>query len=52
MGLPAGMSRASMEKLSWCAGFGLRERFGGELPATLAEVLRAMENPDGKGGEI
>lgn len=45
MGLPAGMSRASMEKLRWCAGFGLRERFGGELPATLAEVLRAMENP-------
>ena len=45
MGLPAGMSRAAMEKLRWCAGFGLRERFGGELPATLTEVLRAMENP-------
>ncbi len=45
MGLPAGMSRAAMEKLHWCAGFGLRERFGGELPQTLAEVLRTMENP-------
>jgi 3-hydroxyisobutyrate dehydrogenase-like beta-hydroxyacid dehydrogenase len=45
MGLPAGMSRAAMEKLRWCNGFGLRERFGGELPATLTEVLRAMENP-------
>ncbi|MCX5818327.1 MAG: NAD(P)-binding domain-containing protein [Deltaproteobacteria bacterium] len=45
MGLPSGMSRAAMEKLRWCAGFGLRERFGGELPATLTEVLRAMENP-------
>ncbi|MBU3930877.1 MAG: hypothetical protein ABIJ57_07915 [Pseudomonadota bacterium] len=27
------------------AGFGLRERFGGELPATLQEVLQAMEAP-------
>jgi 3-hydroxyisobutyrate dehydrogenase-like beta-hydroxyacid dehydrogenase len=43
MDLPAGMSRAAMEKLLWCAGFGLRERYGGELPKTLAEVLRAME---------
>ena len=45
MDLPAGMSRAAMEKLLWCAGFGLRERYGGELPKTLAEVLRAMEPP-------
>jgi len=45
MDLPAGMSRAAMEKLFWCAGFGLRERYGGELPKTLAEVLRAMEPP-------
>ena len=52
MGLPSQMSRAAMEKLRWCAGFGLRERFGGELPATLDEVLRAMENPGGeKGGQ-
>lgn len=43
MDLPAGMSRAAMEKLHWCAGFGLRERYGGELPKNLAEVLRAME---------
>lgn len=43
MGLPAGMSRAAMEKLLWCAGFGLRERYGGELPKTLAEVLQAMD---------
>jgi len=43
MNLPAGMSRAAMEKLLWCAGFGLRERYGGELPNTLAEVLQAME---------
>jgi 3-hydroxyisobutyrate dehydrogenase-like beta-hydroxyacid dehydrogenase len=48
MGLPAGMSRASMEKLLWCAGFGLRERYGGELPKSLDEVLRAMESsPEG-----
>lgn len=45
MDLPAGMSRASLEKLLWCAGFGLRERYGGELPKSLAEVLRAMEPP-------
>ncbi len=43
IGAPAGMSRAAMEKLLWCADLGLRERFGGELPTTLAEVLRAME---------
>jgi 3-hydroxyisobutyrate dehydrogenase-like beta-hydroxyacid dehydrogenase len=43
MNLPAGMSRAAIEKLLWCAGFGLRERYGGELPKTLAEVLQAME---------
>lgn len=43
MDAPAGMSRAAMEKLHWCAGFSLRERYGGELPKTLAEVLRAME---------
>ena len=43
LGVPAGMSKASREKLLWCAGFGLRERFGGELPSTLAEVLREME---------
>ncbi len=45
MGAPAGMSRAAREKLLWCAGFGLRERFGGELPSTLLEVLQAMEKP-------
>jgi 3-hydroxyisobutyrate dehydrogenase-like beta-hydroxyacid dehydrogenase len=43
MGAPAEMSRAAREKLLWCAGFGLRERFGGEMPSTLAEVLEAME---------
>ncbi len=43
LGVPAGMSKASREKLLWCAGFGLRERFGGELPTTLAEVLGEME---------
>ena len=43
MGAPAGMSRAAMEKLLWCAGFGLRERYGGELPKTLEEVLQTME---------
>lgn len=30
------------------AGYGLRERFGGELPATLQEVLQAMEAPPGE----
>ena len=43
MELPAGMSRAAMEKLVWCAGFALRERYGGEIPKGLAEVLQAME---------
>jgi 3-hydroxyisobutyrate dehydrogenase-like beta-hydroxyacid dehydrogenase len=42
LGVPAVMSRAAREKLLWCAGFGLRERFGGELPSTLEEVLQAM----------
>ena len=45
MDAPAGMSRAAMEKLHWCASFSLRERYGGELPKTLAEVLQAMEIP-------
>jgi 3-hydroxyisobutyrate dehydrogenase-like beta-hydroxyacid dehydrogenase len=48
LGVPAEMSRASREKLLWCAGLGLRERFGGELPSTLAEVLQAMEMSPGK----
>lgn len=43
LGVPAGMSRAAREKLLWCAGFDLRERFGGELPKSLKEVLQAME---------
>jgi 3-hydroxyisobutyrate dehydrogenase-like beta-hydroxyacid dehydrogenase len=42
LGVPAEMSRASREKLLWFAGFGFRERFGGELPKTLAEVLAVM----------
>lgn len=50
LGVPSGMSRAAREKLEWCAGFGLRERFGGELPSTLEEVLRAMETPREEGG--
>lgn len=45
MGVPTVMSRAAREKLLWCADFGLRERFGGELPTTLTEVLQAMEAP-------
>jgi len=48
LGVPAGMSRAAREKLLWCAGFGLRERFSGELPSTLTEVLQAMETPSGE----
>jgi len=48
LGVPAGMSRAAREKLLWCAGFGLRERFGGKLPSTLTEVLQAMETPSGE----
>ena len=43
LGVPAVMSKASREKLLWCAGFGLRERFGGDLPTTLTDVLQAME---------
>ena len=43
MGAPAAMSRASRETLLWCDGLGLRERFGGELPATLAEALAALD---------
>jgi 3-hydroxyisobutyrate dehydrogenase-like beta-hydroxyacid dehydrogenase len=43
LGVPSGMSRASREKLLWCSGFGLRERFGGDLPSTLEEVLLEME---------
>ena len=43
LGVPAEMSRASREKLLRCAGLGLRERFGGELPSTLEEVLGEME---------
>jgi len=48
LGVPSGMSRASREKLLWCAGFGLRERFGGELPSTLDEVLLEMEQTPAK----
>lgn len=43
LGAPAEMSRAAREKLRWCAGLGLRERFGGEVPATLEEVLTALD---------
>jgi 3-hydroxyisobutyrate dehydrogenase-like beta-hydroxyacid dehydrogenase len=52
MGAPAGMSRAAREKLLWCAGFGLRERFGGELPSTLLDVLQAMQKPQEDGNSI
>ncbi len=34
------------------AGFGLRERFGGELPSTLQEVLQAMEAPPGEKSDL
>lgn len=44
IGVPDGMSRATREKLLWCAGFGLRERFGGELPKSFMEVLQAMNS--------
>ena len=47
MDLPAEMSRAAREKLLWCAGLRLRERFGGEPPSTLAEVLKEMETVPG-----
>ncbi|MBW6486902.1 MAG: DUF1932 domain-containing protein [Syntrophobacterales bacterium] len=43
LGAPAGMSRAARETLLWCDSLGLRERFGGELPATLAETLAALD---------
>jgi 3-hydroxyisobutyrate dehydrogenase-like beta-hydroxyacid dehydrogenase len=48
LGVPSGMSRSSREKLLWCAGFGLRERFGGDLPSTLEEVLLEMEQTPAK----
>jgi hypothetical protein len=51
MGVSVEMSRATMEKLLWCAGFGLRERYGGELPKTLTEVLQAMEE-EAQGKEL
>jgi 3-hydroxyisobutyrate dehydrogenase-like beta-hydroxyacid dehydrogenase len=47
LGVPAEMSRASRATLLRCAGLGLRERFGGELPSTLIDVLQAMEIPPG-----
>ncbi len=47
LAVPAAMSRASRETLLRCAGLGLRERLGGEIPSTLAEVLAALENPPG-----
>jgi 3-hydroxyisobutyrate dehydrogenase-like beta-hydroxyacid dehydrogenase len=47
LGVPSGMSKAAREKLLWCAGFGLRERFGGDLPKTLTDVLQAMEETTG-----
>ena len=37
--LPAVMSRTTMEKLKWFGELGMRERFGGNLPQTMDEVL-------------
>lgn len=50
MGVPSIMSKATRERLLWCAGFGLRERFGGELPATMEEVLAEMAKPSSAQG--
>ncbi|MHB8769924.1 MAG: DUF1932 domain-containing protein [Syntrophales bacterium] len=47
LAVPAAMSRATRETLLRCAGLGLRERFGGEIPSTLAEVVAALETPPG-----
>jgi len=36
------MSTATREKLEWCARYRLRERFAGEIPQTLTEVLELI----------
>jgi hypothetical protein len=46
------VARAAREKLLWCAGFGLRERWGGALPSTLLDVLQAMEKPQGNSNPL
>ncbi len=42
LSVSATMSSATRDKLLWCAQFGLRERFGGAIPETLAAVLEEL----------
>lgn len=39
LSVSATMSSATREKLLWCSQFAMRDRFGGDIPNTLAEVL-------------
>jgi len=41
--LPSDMTRAVHDKLLWCSRLGLRERFGGDSPETIAQALSAIE---------
>jgi len=43
LGMPATMAQATKQKLAWCSDLGLREKFGGEIPETLNQVLDAIE---------
>lgn len=43
MGMPAGMASATREKLMWCSEMMLAEHFGGEMPASISEILVAIE---------
>ncbi len=40
--LPSDMTKAVQEKLLWCSHLGLREKFGGDIPESLDQALRAL----------
>lgn len=43
MGLPSEMTLATKEKLDWCSKMALAEHFGHKMPATLEEILTALD---------
>jgi 3-hydroxyisobutyrate dehydrogenase-like beta-hydroxyacid dehydrogenase len=43
MGLPSEMTLATKEKLDWCSQMALAEHFGHKMPATLEEILTALD---------
>jgi 3-hydroxyisobutyrate dehydrogenase len=43
LGIDPIMAEATVRRMDWAAGLGLKEKFGGEFPKTYREVLSAMK---------